>query len=110
MARDEGLEELLREDLEGERGLMEKSMFGGRTWLLFGNLLCAASDAGMLVRLGKGNDGWALEMQDLEPMIMHGRRMEGWLRAGPNAYGDDTIRRKLLDAALGFVRTLPAKE
>ncbi|HLG86522.1 MAG TPA: TfoX/Sxy family protein [Alphaproteobacteria bacterium] len=109
MARDEGLEELLREELDGERGLSEKRMFGGLAWLLFGNLLCAASDRGLLVRLGKGNDGWALDQADVEPMIMHGRRMEGWLRAGPDAYGDDAIRRKLLDAALTFVRSLPVK-
>jgi hypothetical protein len=109
MARDEGLEELLREELEGERGLSEKRMFGGLAWLLYGNLLCAASDRGMLIRLGKGNDAWALEQPDIERLMMHGRSMEGWLRAGPDSYGDDTIRRKLLDAALAFVRTLPVK-
>src|SRR5579872_6272543 len=109
MARDEGLEELLREGLEGERGLSEKRMFGGLAWLLYGNLLCAASSRGMLVRLGKGNDGWALEQPDIERLTMHGRGMEGWLRAGPDAYGDDTIRRKLLDSALAFVRSLPVK-
>lgn len=109
MARDEGLEELLREDLDGERGLSEKPMFGGLAWLLFGNLLCATSDRGMLIRLGKGNDGWALEQPGVEPMVMHGRRMNGWLRAGPDAYGDDALRRKLLDGALAFVRTLPMK-
>ncbi|MGH6823717.1 MAG: cold-shock protein, partial [Methylocella sp.] len=49
MARDEGLEELLREDLEAESGLTEKAMFGGRAWLLNGNLLCGARDDGMLV-------------------------------------------------------------
>ena len=43
MARDEGLEELLREDLEGEPGLTEKAMFGGRAWLLRGNLLCGGN-------------------------------------------------------------------
>jgi hypothetical protein len=31
------------------------------------------------------------------------------VRAGPGAFGDDALRRKLLDAALAFVRSLPAK-
>ncbi len=109
MARDEGLEELLREDLEAEPGLMEKAMFGGRAWLLNGNLLCGARDDGMLARLGKDKDGWALEMGDVVPMMSRGRRMRGWVRAGPTAFGDDALRRKLIRAALAFVRSLPAK-
>lgn len=109
MARGEGLEELLREDLKAEAGITEKAMFGGRAWLLYGNLLCGARDDGMLARLGKGNDGWALAMSDIVPMISRGRRMHGWVRAGPEVFGDDALRRKLLNAALAFVRSLPAK-
>ncbi|MCM2502617.1 TfoX/Sxy family protein [Aureimonas altamirensis] len=109
MARDEGLEEILREDLGGMSGLMEKAMFGGWAWLLDGNLLCAARDDGMLARLGKDRDGWALDMPDVVPMISRGRRMQGWVRAGPSAFGDDALRRRLVDAALAFVRSLPAK-
>ncbi len=109
MARDEGLEELLREDLKAEPGLAEKAMFGGRAWLLNGNLLCGARDDGMLARLGRNRDGWALEAPDVVPMISRGRRMQGWVRAGRMAFGDDALRRKLIHAALAFVRSLPAK-
>lgn len=109
MARDEGLEEILREDLGGMSGLTEKAMFGGWAWLLDGNLLCTARDDGMLARLGKNRDGWALDMPDVAPMISRGRRMQGWVRAGPSAFGDDALRRRLVDAALAFVRSLPAK-
>lgn len=109
MARDEGLEELLREDLATEPGLTEKAMFGGRAWLLRGNLLCGARDDGMLIRLGAGNDGWALKTAGIGPMISRGRPMRGWVRAAPEAYGDDSLRRRLLDAALAFVKGLPAK-
>lgn len=109
MARDPGLEELLREMLGPLPGLTEKAMFGGRAWLLDGHLLCGAGSKGMLVRLGKGNDGWALEQPDIKRMEMRGRLLEGWIRAGPDAFGDDELRQKLLDAALSFVRGLPAK-
>jgi hypothetical protein len=109
MARDEGLEELLREDLEPVPGLTEKAMFGGWAWLLHGNLLCGVREDGMLVRLGKGNDAWALALPDIAPMISRGRRMQGWIWAGPEASGDDALRRRLLDAALAFVRSLPEK-
>ena len=109
MARDEGLEGLLREDLKTLPGLTEKNMFGGMAWLLHGHLLCGAREDGMLVRLGKGHDGWALALPDFAPMAMRDRPMQGWVRAGPAAFGDDALRRKLLQAALAFVRSLPAK-
>ena len=109
MARDEGLEELVREELGGESGVSEKCMFGGIAWLLEGNLLCAASDRGLLVRLGKGADGWAVAAPGITSAVMAGRSLDGWVRASPDAFGDDAVRRRLFDSALAFVRTLPAK-
>src|SRR5579872_3896881 len=99
MARDEELEELLRTDLEGISGLREKSMFGGRGWLRNGNLLCGARNDGMLARLGKGKDVWALLLQDIAPIISRGRQMQGWVRAGPSAFGDNALRQRPLKAA-----------
>lgn len=109
MARDEGLEELLREHLTAERRLSERPMFGGWAWLLNGNLLCAARDDGALIRLGKGNDKWALAINGVVPMISRGRTMSGWVRVAPEALADDALSRKLIDAALAFVRSLPPK-
>ena len=84
-------------------------MFGGWAWLLDDHLLCEARDDGMLVRLGKGDDGWALEMPDVVPMISRGRQIQGWVRAGSAAYGNDPLRRRLLDAAL-FLSNSPWAE
>lgn len=84
-------------------------MFGGMAWLVNGNLLCGAREDGMLVRLGKNNDAWALTIPGIAPMVMQGRKMNGWVRAAAEVYGDDTLRRKLLQAALDFSRTLPKK-
>src|SRR5579871_760104 len=99
MARDKGLEELLNENLAGVPGLTQKAMFGGVAWLVNGNLLCGSRDDGMLVRLGKDNDAWALKISGVAPMVMQGRKMNGWVRASPEAYGDDALRKKLLKAA-----------
>jgi TfoX N-terminal domain len=109
MARNQVLEELLGDDLAQVRGVTEKAMFGGWAWLLNGNLLCGARNDGMLVRLGKGNDAWALATPDIVPMITQGRQMQGWVRAAPEAYENDALRRKLLNAALDFNRSLPKK-
>jgi hypothetical protein len=107
--RDDGLEELIAEDLAGEPGLSAKPMFGGLCWLVDGRLLCGARHDGMLVRLGKGNDRWAVALADVAPMINGTRPMTGWIWAGPDAYGDDALRRRLLDGALAFVRALPER-
>lgn len=109
MARDAGLEELLREDLGERTGLTEKPMFGGWAFMLNGNLLCAARDDGMLVRLGKGNDGRALTLPGIVQMISGTRTVRGWVRADADSYGDDDMRQRLLDAALSYVGSLPAK-
>jgi hypothetical protein len=109
MARNKVLEELLNDDLAQVRGVTEKAMFGGRAWLLNGNLLCGARDDGMLARLGKGNDSWALTTPGIGPMISRGRPTPGWVRAAPEVYENDGLRRKLLDAALNFTKSLPKK-
>jgi hypothetical protein len=109
MARDRGLEELILDDIGSLPGLSDKKMFGGLAWMLDGHLLCGARDVGMMVRLGKGNDGWALDLPDVAPMVMSGKQMPGWVRAGPDACADDDLRKRLLDAAIAFVRTLPPK-
>lgn len=109
MARDRGLEELLNDDLRSVPDIAEKAMFGGWAWLAHGNLLCGARDDGMLVRLGKDHDGWALQIPGIVPMISRGRRMHGWVRVASEAYGNDALRQKLLNSALTFVRSLPAK-
>jgi hypothetical protein len=44
MARNKVLEQMLGDDLAQVRGVTEKAMFGGRAWLLHGNLLKAALD------------------------------------------------------------------
>jgi hypothetical protein len=109
MARDRGLEDLIRSDLPRDFALTEKAMFGGWAWLVNGNLLIGARADGMLARLGKGNDAWALALPDVGPMIARGRAMAGWIRAGPAAYGDDALRARLIEAALMFVKGLPPK-
>ncbi len=110
MPRDRLLEELVRAELEGVSDLSEKVMFGGLAWLLNGHLLCAASSRGMLARLGKGEDGWALALPEIETLAMRDRALPGWVRVTPAASRDDAaLRRRLIAAALAFVRTLPPK-
>jgi hypothetical protein len=110
MARDPGLEQVLGEQLRDIPNLSEKALFGGRAWLMEGNLMCGARDDGVLIRLGKGNDAWALEIEGIEQMISRGRLMAGWVRVSPMTFGDERLAQRLIDAAARFVRTLPSKQ
>ncbi|UWZ83953.1 TfoX/Sxy family protein [Occallatibacter riparius] len=109
MPRDKALEALINDALGPLPGLTQKGMFGGWAWLLHGNLLCAARTNSMMIRLGRENEPWALEISGITPTIMRGRRMHGWVRVAPEAYGHDELRDRLLKAALEFNRTLPKK-
>ncbi|MDE1154029.1 MAG: TfoX/Sxy family protein [Micavibrio sp.] len=110
MARDSGLEELMREQLADISGLAERPMFGGLAWLLHGHLLCAARKDGALFRLGKGNDAEALKIEGITPMVLKDRAMHGWVWVSPELMGDDAIAQSLLASALAFIRSLPEKK
>ncbi|NIJ73741.1 hypothetical protein FHR66_002977 [Xanthomonas sp. F4] len=103
------MEHMLRDTLGAQRDLTEKPMFGGWAWLLHGHLLCGARDDGVLVRLGKGHDAWALAIPGIEPMLSRGRAMPGWVRVAPEIFADDALAARLLREAIAFVRTLPPK-
>lgn len=109
MPRDPGLEELIHSTLGKPPGLTEKSMFGGLGFLLHGNLLAGARHGSLMLRIGPDNEAWALKIPGVTPVIMRGRRMKGYVRAAPEAYSNDAIRQRLLDAALAFTRALPKK-
>lgn len=106
--RDRGLEELIEMELGAEIMLTRKAMFGGIAFLHEGNLVCGASDRGLMLRLGKGNDDWALELDGVTQM-KSSQPMAGWINANEDVYGDDELRQKLFAAVLSFVRTLPSK-
>ena len=110
MPRDPGLEELVKSTLGKTRGLTEKAMFGGWAYLLHGNLLIGARHGSLLLRVGKDNEAWANEIPGVATAIMRGRRMSGWVRATPEAYGNDALRQKLVEAALHFTGSLPKKK
>jgi TfoX/Sxy family transcriptional regulator of competence genes len=83
MAYDEDLADRIRELLAPEAGVVEKRMFGGLAFLINGNMAIAASgQGGALVRVEPDDTETLLDGDHVEPMVMRGREMRGWLRVG----------------------------
>ena len=109
MPHDEGLAEVLRDDLAGEPGLSERKMFGGLCIMRQGHMLCGLYGDGGMFRVGKDNMELALAEPGTAPMSFTGRPMHGIVEAGAEVFADDDRRLRLLALSLAFVKGLPPK-
>lgn len=108
MAFDEGVAETLRGWLEERGGATEKPMFGGRAFLLNGNMVCGAMRDVAIFRVGVAHQAEALAMAGTRPCQPAGRPMKGWAEADAAALGDARGPR-LFEMAYGFTAALPPK-
>jgi TfoX/Sxy family transcriptional regulator of competence genes len=109
MAYDEGLAELMREELGERDGLTERRMFGGLAFLVHGNMVCGVHRGGGMFRVGKEREAEALALTGVGPMQFTGRKMGGLVEVTDAGMGDDGIRAALMRLSLDHVATLPPK-
>ena len=109
MAYDEGIAEILRDDLADTPGVSEKRMFGGICFMWNGNMLCGAHAGGAMFRVGKDNEAVSLEIEGVTPLAFTGRKMGGMVDVTYETLADDKRRRALMKLAREFVGDLPAK-
>src|SRR5215469_6937717 len=108
MAYDEVLADRIRELLATEHGVVEKKMFGGLAFLIGGNLAVSASgQGGLLLRCDPAETDALVAEPHVEPFVMRGRAMDGWLRVAPE--GVDTKREldRWVAVGAGYARALP---
>ena len=108
MPWDEGLAQLLRDDLAAE-AVTEKKMFGGLAFLLNGHMVCGIHKGGAMFRVGKPNEAAALAVPGASPMMFTGRPMSGMVDCSDEACADDGRRGRLMALSLSFVQALPPK-
>ena len=108
MAYDEGLAQLLRDDL-GDAAFTEQKMFGGLAFLIGGNMVCGVHKGGAMFRVGKERMDQALTLQGVAQMAMAGRAMTGMAECPPEVLAQDATRGALMALALDCVRALPPK-
>ena len=109
MAVDEGLVEILREDLAHTVNITEKRMFGGLCFMLNGNMLCGVHKNGGMFRVGKELEAEALAFEGARPMDFTGRPMAGFIDVDDDLLGDDDRRLRMLALAQAYVGAIPAK-
>ena len=109
MAYDEGLAQILRDDLAQTNGVSEKKMFGGLCFMLNGNMLCGVHTKGSMFRVGKENESTAMDIEGALPLGFTGRKMGGMIDVTDDAFEDDERRLQWLNLAKQFVGNLPSK-
>jgi TfoX/Sxy family transcriptional regulator of competence genes len=110
MAYDEELAERIRELLDGEKGVVEKKMFGGLAFLVGGNMAVAASGrGGVMVRVDPEESEQLVRTSKARPMDMRGREMSGWLRVDQADVRTKPQLAKWVKIGKTYARSLPPK-
>ena len=104
------LSDRIRDTLDPRLPVTEQKMFGGRAFMLAGNMLVAVMKEGsLLVRVGKENQEQYLSETGATLMRMGDRTMTGFLEVSGDVLEDEDTLTHWIGAALAFVRTLPPK-
>ncbi|MFF5986725.1 TfoX/Sxy family protein [Prauserella flavalba] len=110
MAYDHDLADRVRELVAGEKHLSERTMFGGLAFLLDGNMAVAASgQGGLMVRVAPEDTDVLTGEPGVEPMVMRGRELRGWLRVDSSAVGARDQLERWVGLGVAYARSLPAK-
>jgi TfoX/Sxy family transcriptional regulator of competence genes len=110
VAHDPELADRIRALLADESGVTEQSMFGGRAFMVRGNLAIAASgQGGVLVRVDPAEADRLLARSKAEVAIMRGRPMTGWLRVPVEALTTKRQLARWVSIGSTYAHSLPPK-
>jgi hypothetical protein len=109
MAVDEELRHDVRAHLSTMDGIEEKPIVGGVGFTWRGNLLCGVMADDLLVRIAKHDYDEFVGDDGAKPMVLAGRSSRGWLLVPKSMVCSQPTRKKWLDRATEYARTLPAK-
>jgi len=108
VAYDEVLADRIRELLVLEPDVVEKRMFGGVAFLIGGHIAVGVSHTGgLLMRAPHEETEELLTQPHVEPFVMRGRAMSGWVRVGEEAVTEDEDLNRWVEAGVGYARSLP---
>jgi len=109
MPYDETLARRVRPLLAGQRGLEEKTMFGGVGFLLDGNMSVGVWREFLIVRTGLDAYEAALNRPHVRKFDVTGRVMRGWVMVQPGGVESDEELQQWVQLGVEFARALPPK-
>lgn len=109
MAYDEGVAQRLQEILTGQKGLVDKKMFGGVGFMLDGNMAVGVYKEELIVRVGLDKYEEVVIRPFTRPFDITGRPMKGWVMVGPEGYDSDESLAEWVEMGVTFARSLPPK-
>jgi hypothetical protein len=108
MAYDQRLAARVRALLASRADVTERTMFGGLTFMVGGNMCCGVNGDELIVRLDPGREDDALARPHTRPMDLTGRRMRGFITVHPNGLAGSHLDRWVHEA-IARAGTLPPK-
>ena len=109
MAYDQELAHRIRELLSGTQ-FTERAMFGGLAFLIGGNMaVCVSGRGGLMVRVPAQDTAALLDRSHVEPMVMGGREVRGWIRVTDQGIGTKRQLQPWVRRGVDHARSLPAK-
>jgi TfoX/Sxy family transcriptional regulator of competence genes len=109
MAYNADLAERVRLEIIDREGLTERNVFGGRGFLIDGNMACGVIGNDVLLRPGPEALNQALALPYCAQFEGNGRVMTGWVRMLPAGHDDDAILREWVRRSADYTATLPPK-
>jgi TfoX/Sxy family transcriptional regulator of competence genes len=110
MSYDIDLADRVRELLGPQPGVDEKRMFGGLAFLINGNMSVAVSkQGGLMVRVPPDDTEELLARAHVNPMVMAGREVRGWLRVETDGVKTTRQLTDWVTRGADFARGLPPK-
>lgn len=109
MASDEGVVQRLREALEDMPEVVEKRMFGGVAFMIYGHMSCGVVEDTLMLRVGPEQSMEALSRPHTRKMDFTGRPLKGFVYVDPPGFESDEDLEAWLQMSLNFVTSLPPK-
>jgi len=82
-----GTAERVRRVLSKRRGVVEKKLMGGLSFMVAGGMCCSVSGrGGLLIRILPNTQEQTLREPHVQPVEMRGRTMTGFVRVAPEGY------------------------
>jgi len=110
VAYNESLAHRLENLVKGRKGFSQKKMFGGVGFLLNGNMCFGVHKDFLILRLGEDLSAEALQKPHTKVFDITGKPMKGWVLVHEQGTKSAASLKEWIESAIGYVRTLPAKE